>query len=135
MDEKYIVLESHPNLMGLWIGKIGTKEEVQKYVDKMDPSYLNCILRLEEGADIQEKTAEEFGLVWDEEAAEWKRKLEYFVEQYIYKTHSCKAWIRDLVISEETEKEIVVWCIVEYEDSVETLDLRIDKENWSISKK
>ena len=73
MDEKYIVLESHPNLMGLWIGKIGTKSEIQKYIDNMDVSYLNCILRLKEGADIAERTAEEFGLVWDEEVAEWRK--------------------------------------------------------------
>ena len=75
MDEKYIVLESHPNLMGLWIGKIGTKEEIQEYVNKLGPyvDYIHCILRLKEGADIAERTAEEFGLVWDEEVAEWRK--------------------------------------------------------------
>ena len=73
---QYIVLEAHPNLGGLWIGKIGTKEEVQKYVDNADPAYIECILRLEDGADIQEHTAEEFGLVWNDEDCEWHAKDE-----------------------------------------------------------
>ena len=62
----YIALESHPNIGGLWIGKIGTKEEIQEYIDGLKKEghldYLYCILKLEEHADMQDGYEHEFGL-------------------------------------------------------------------------
>ena len=76
---QYIVLETHPNLGGLWIGKIGTKEEVQEYVNNSEPAYIEEILELREGASFKENTAEEFGLVWDKDDCSWHAKDEEII--------------------------------------------------------
>ena len=63
MAERYLVIETHPNKPTSgwgyeWVGKIGTREEVKEYIKKVveegNEDYLDCIVPLEEGAEVEE---------------------------------------------------------------------------------
>ena len=75
---KYIVLESHPNIGGLWIGFIGTKRLVKQYIARLHPAqldYITQILPLKPGAEalpLPELEAE-FGLVWSDDIGSFTR--------------------------------------------------------------
>ena len=63
--KKYAVFETHPNMGGLWIGKIGTEEEILEYLRELEKSgnldYVDFICELREGWDaVNDNTTEEF---------------------------------------------------------------------------
>jgi len=58
---QYIVIETHPNSGGWWVGKIGTRKEIEEYVSQTDLDYVAFILELRDGG---EDVTEEF-LSWD----------------------------------------------------------------------
>lgn len=76
--DMYIALESHPNLGGVWVGKIGTKEEIKEYLRELykegNMEYLFCILLLQEKAEMNDIDMEkEFNIVWNGDYYEFKR--------------------------------------------------------------
>ena len=57
MAERYLLLESHPNNpQDSWVGKIGTREEIEGYIreriEKGEGDYLDSVIPLEEGGEI-----------------------------------------------------------------------------------
>jgi len=65
----YVVVESHPNMGGYWVGISGDKQKVIEYLKRSDLDYIYAVLELKEkGEDVSKKF-----LKWDSRTFSFSR--------------------------------------------------------------